>query len=152
MAMVGSGLRYRDPLMATARDRDLEQIRAWCVTAARAADDKMGLDTVVMQVGQVLAITDAFVITSGANARQVRTIAEEVEEKVKSSGGPSPLRIEGLDDARWVLMDYGDFVVHVFLDEVRRFYDLERLWADAPIWDWGDAGSAADQSRRASGE
>jgi ribosome-associated protein len=63
------------------------------------------------------------VITSGTNARQVRTIAEEVEEKVKADGGPAPLRIEGLDDARWVLMDYGDFVVHVFLDEVRKFYD-----------------------------
>src|SRR2546427_281978 len=68
--------------------------------------------------------------------REVRTIAEEVEEKVKSASGPSPLRIEGLDDARWVLIDYGDFVVHVFLDEVRRFYDLERLWGDAPVWEW----------------
>ena len=122
--------------MATARDRDLEQIRAWCVAAARAADDKKGVDTVILQVGQVLAITDAFVITSGLNARQVRTLAEEVEEKVKLDGGPSPMRIEGLDDARWVLMDYGDFVVHVFLQEVREFYDLERLWADAPVWEW----------------
>ena len=134
--------------MAASRDRDLELIRQWCAIAARAADDKKGLDTVILQVGQVLAITDAFVITSGANARQVRTIAEEVEERVKQGAGPSPLRIEGLDDARWVLMDYGDFVVHVFLDEVRRFYDLERLWADAPVWEWHD-GSRAD---RASGE
>ena len=133
--------------MASGRDRDLEEIRAWCVTAARAADDKKGEDTVILQVGQVLAITDAFVITSGANARQVRTISEEVEEKVKVGGGPAPLRIEGLDDARWVLMDYGDFVVHVFLDEVRRFYDLERLWADAPVWDW-----QSEAGRRASGE
>jgi len=136
--------------MATAREADLEQIRAWCATAARAADDKKGEDTVILQVGQVLAITDAFVITSGANARQVRTIAEEVEEKVKVDGGPAPLRVEGLDDARWVLMDYGDFVVHVFLDEVRRFYDLERLWGDAPVWDWQDGPAAHD--RRAAGE
>jgi ribosome-associated protein len=125
--------------MATSRERDLDQIRRWCAVAARAADDKQGTDTMVLQVGQVLAITDAFVITSGANARQVRTIAEEVEEKVKAAG-PSPLRTEGLDDARWVLLDYGDFVVHVFLDEVRRFYDLERLWADAPVWDWHNGG------------
>ena len=76
--------------------------------------------------------------TSGANARQVRTIVEEVENQVKESGGPAPIRIEGLDDARWVLMDYGDFVVHVFLQEVREFYDLERLWADAPVWNWLD--------------
>ena len=125
-------------MTSTSRDRDLEQIRQWCVTAARAADDKKGEETLILEVGQVLAITDAFVITSGANARQVRTIAEEVEEKVKEGDGPSPRRIEGLDDARWVLIDYGDFVVHVFLDEVRRFYDLERLWADAPTWAWED--------------
>jgi len=104
------------------------------VVAARAAASKKGEDTVILAVEPLLKITDAFVITSGTNARQVRTIAEEVEEKVKADGGPAPLRIEGLDDARWVLMDYGDFVVHVFLDEVRKFYDLERLWADAERW------------------
>ncbi|MBV9666190.1 MAG: ribosome silencing factor [Actinobacteria bacterium] len=106
--------------------------------AARAASDKLGVDTVVLEVGQVLAITDAFVITSGANSRQVRTIAEEVEKAVKADDGPSPMRVEGLDDARWVLLDYGDFVVHVFLEEARRFYDLERLWSDAPRVRWND--------------
>ena len=108
----------------------------WAALAARAAADKHGQDTVVLEVGQVLAITDHFVITSGANVRQVRAVVEEVEEQVKAGGGPSPIRVEGLDDARWVLMDYGDFVVHVFLDEVRRYYDLERLWADAPRLAW----------------
>ena len=68
--------------------------------------------------------------------RLVRTIVEEVERRVKAVGGPAPYRVEGTDDARWVLMDYGDFVVHVFLDEARRYYDLERLWADAPRLDW----------------
>jgi ribosome-associated protein len=116
----------------TSRERDLEQIRQWCVTAARAADDKKGQDTIILEVSQVLAITDAFVITSGANARQVRTIAEEIEDKVKDGDGPSPRRIEGLDDARWVLLDYGDFVVHVFLHSAREHYDLEGLWNDAP--------------------
>jgi ribosome-associated protein len=106
------------------------------VAAARAAADKQAQDTVVLEVGHVLAITDHFVITSGTNVRQVRTIAEEVERQIKEAGGAGPLRIEGLDDARWVLMDYGDFVVHVFLDEVRRYYDLERLWADAPRLSW----------------
>lgn len=90
----------------------------------------------MLAVGRMLAITDAFVITSAGNIRQVRTIAEEVEKQVKLTGGPAPLRIEGLDDARWVLMDYGDFVVHVFLDEARRFYEIERLWADAERWAW----------------
>lgn len=120
-----------------------EQIRELTEVAAAAAVAKKGEDVVVLEVGGILAITDAFVITHGANTRQVRTIAEEVEDKVAAAGGPRPLRVEGLDDARWVLLDYGDFVVHVFLEEVRRFYDLERLWADAPRVDWDPAGAAA---------
>lgn len=114
----------------------VEQVRAWCETAARAASSKKGEDTVILGVGQLLGITDAFVITSGSNARQVRTLAEEVEEQVKRAGGPAPRRIEGLDDARWVLMDFGDFVVHVFAEDAREFYDLEHLWADAERWSW----------------
>ena len=106
--------------------------------AAKAALSKKGEGTVVMEVGEILAITDAFVVTSGDNVRQVRAIAEEVERKVGEAGGPKPLRIEGLADARWVLMDYGDFVVHVFLDEARDFYRLERLWSDAPRLEWDD--------------
>ena len=120
-----------------------EDIRQQIVVAARAAAAKKGEDPVILEVGEVLAITDAFVITSGANARQVRTIAEEVEAKVAEECGPKPLRIEGLDDARWVLLDYGDFVVHVFLEEVRRYYDLERLWSDAPRVEWDEEPTAA---------
>ncbi len=111
--------------------------------AARAAWDKGGEDSLILLVGAVLPITDAFVITSGSNPRQVRTIVEEVEEQIKRAGGPAPLRIEGLDDARWVLMDYGDFVVHVLLQEARDFYRLEQLWADAELWPW--QGNERDQ-------
>ncbi len=64
------------------------------------------------------------------------------------AGGPSPLHIEGLDDVRWVLLDYGDFVIHVFLDEVRRFYDLERLWADAEQWTWERSGAVLAAGER----
>ncbi len=117
----------------------LDEVRRLAAVAARAAAAKTGQETVVLEVGAVLAITDAFVITSGSNVRQVRTIAEEVEQKVFAAGGPKPLRIEGLGDARWVLMDYGDFVVHVFLEEVRRYYDIERLWSDAPRLAWEEA-------------
>lgn len=119
-----------------------DEMRDLLIAAAKAASDKKGEDTIILEVGGVLAITDAFVITSGANSRQVRTIAEEVEQKIDEAGGAKPLRIEGLDDARWVLMDYGDFVVHVFLDEVRRYYDLERLWSDAPRVEWSATGAA----------
>lgn len=100
--------------------------------AADAASSKTLEPTVVLDVAELFGITDHFVIASGSNVRQVRTIAEEVELRVKAHGGGSPRYVEGLDDARWVLLDYGEFVVHVFLDEARRYYDLERLWSDAP--------------------
>ncbi len=115
-----------------------DQVREWARTAARAASAKGGEETVIIEVGAVLAITDAFVISSGRNTRQVKTIAEEVEAKLKSEGGISPLRVEGLGDSQWVLLDYGDLVIHVFLDETREFYDLERLWSDAPRVAWED--------------
>ena len=114
----------------------LEQVREWCTTAARACWEKGGEDTVILSVGRTLSITDAFVITSGSTPRMVRPMAEEVEEKIKQAGGPAPRRIEGLDDARWVLMDYGDFVVHLLLSEAREFDQLDRLWSDAERWEW----------------
>ena len=115
-----------------------DQVREWARTAARAASAKGGEDTVIIEVGLVLAITDAFVITSGRNVRQVKTIAEEVEAKLKAEGGIKPIRVEGLGDSQWILLDYGDLVVHVFLDETREYYDLERLWSDAPRVAWED--------------
>ena len=98
----------------------MEESTRWAVEAARAADDKKGAETIVLTVGAVLAVTDHFVITHGANSRQVRTIAEEVERRVAEAGGPKPLRVEGLEDLSWLLLDYGDFVVHVFHEEARR--------------------------------
>ncbi len=102
------------------------------LVAARAADTKLGQNTVVLAMGEYLGVTDAFVITSGANSRQVRAIVEEVEHQVKESEGRSPRATEGLRDLTWVLMDYGDFLVHVFQDDARAYYDLERLWGNAP--------------------
>jgi ribosome-associated protein len=115
-----------------------DQVREWARTAAKAASAKGGDDTVILEVGEVLAITDAFVISSGRNTRQVKTIAEEVESRLKVEGGISPLRVEGLGDSHWILLDYGDLVIHVFLDETREYYDLERLWSDAPRVAWED--------------
>ena len=108
----------------------------WVRAAAQAAAEKTDESIVVLDVGEVLAVTGWFVISAGTNTRQVRTIAETIEEVVAEAGGPKPLRIEGLDVAQWVLMDYGDFIVHVFLDETRAFYDLERLWRDVPTVEW----------------
>jgi ribosome-associated protein len=112
------------------------------MVAARAAEAKSGEATAILAMGELLGLTDAFVITSGRNTRQVRTIVDEVERQVGAVGGRKPVRVEGLDDARWVLMDYGDFLVHIFLDEAREFYDLEHLWADAPRVAWSLASPA----------
>ena len=109
------------------------------LVAARAAEEKLGERTVVLSVGELLGVTDAFVITSGRNSRQVRTIAEEVERVVKEECGRSPWAVEGLRELRWVLLDYGDFLVHVFHEEDRAYYDLERLWGDAVRVPWEDA-------------
>jgi ribosome-associated protein len=108
--------------------------------AARAADEKTGVGTVVLAMGDLLGVTDAFVITNGRNSRQVRSLVEEVERRVKEVSGRSPRAVEGLRDLRWVLMDYGDFLVHVFDEETRPYYDLEHLWGDAPRVAWGDGG------------
>ncbi|MGA3145840.1 MAG: ribosome silencing factor [Acidimicrobiales bacterium] len=121
---------------------DEQPVSGACIVAARAADAKSGEDTTVLAMGELLGLTDAFVITSGRNVRQVRSIVDEVELRVKASDGRPPVRVEGLDDARWVLMDYGDFLVHVFLDEARHFYDLEHLWLDAPRVEWMEPGAS----------
>jgi len=117
---------------AASADNGRPDVPEAALVAARAAADKLGRDTVVLAMGDLLGVTDAFVVTSGANTRQVRTIVEEVERQLKQSAGRSPRATEGLRDLTWVLMDYGDFLVHVFQDETRAFYDLERLWGNAP--------------------
>ncbi len=109
-----------------------DELLSWVRTSVEAAEDKLGHDTEAFLVGEVLGITDWFVITSAGNHRQVRAIADNVEEQLTKAGGPKPIRVEGLDSLEWVLMDFGAFVVHVFTDETRAYYELERLWSDVP--------------------
>ena len=113
-----------------------ESRREAVLVAARAADDKSGADTVVLDVADVLGITDHFVVTSAGNRRLVRALAEEIERAVGEACGIKPIRVEGQDALRWVLLDYGDFVAHVFLEDEREYYALERLWSDVPRIDW----------------
>lgn len=101
------------------------------LVAASAASAKQGHDIVVLDVGPIIAIIESFVLVSATNTRQVRTIVDEVEGALKAHDDSRPLGIEGRDDSTWVLLDFGDIVVHVFLAETREFYDLDRLWADA---------------------
>jgi ribosome-associated protein len=122
---------------ATLRSSTLPSIPAKVATAARAASDKLARDILLLEVGQVMALTDWFVIATGNNSRQVRTVADEVTGALKAAGAGAP-RIEGLNEANWVLLDFGDVVVHVFQPETREFYGLERLWADVPAVEWSD--------------
>ena len=105
------------------------------IEAARAADDKKAAAVRIMDMRDTLGITDYFVIASGRNERQVRRIQEAVEEQLREEG-IKPVRREGQRFGRWVLLDYVDVVVHVFLEEDRAFYDLERLWGNVPIVEW----------------
>ncbi len=114
---------------------------ALAITAARAADDKQGSDIVVIDVGNVLPITSLFVVASASNSRLVRTIADAVTESVRNATGRSPVRSEGMAEAQWILVDYGDVVVHVFAEETRRYYEIERLYRDRPIIEWRHAGN-----------
>jgi ribosome-associated protein len=116
-------------------DGGSEPVR-WVRTAARAAAGKTDEEVVVLEVGRILAIVGWFVVAAGRNPRQVRAIAEEIEDQVARAGGPRPQRVEGLNTLEWVLLDYGDFVVHVFHVETRKFYELERLWRDVPRLQW----------------
>ena len=109
-----------------AEDLD-ERIRA----AVHAASERKALDTLVLDLREVASFTDFFVITSGTNVRQVQAIADAVQEHLRKDLGVKPARVEGYNSAEWVLLDYGDFIFHVFEEKSRRFYDLERLWRDA---------------------
>jgi ribosome-associated protein len=119
--------------------------REIAVTAARAAADKQAVDVTILDVSGLIVITAYFVICSGTSDRQVKTLVEEVEKAVRAIG-ERPVRREGESDARWVLLDYIDVVVHVFAQEEREYYDLERLWREAPRLTWDGAGQAAAAS------
>jgi ribosome-associated protein len=112
--------------------------RELVVAAARAAASKQARDVVVLDVRELIVITDYFLIASGSSDRQVRTIAEEIERSVRQKG-LKPVRREGEREGHWALLDFVDFVAHVFLDSDREFYDLERLWSDAPTVEWEEA-------------
>src|SRR5215471_21371861 len=98
--------------------------------AINAAAEKKGIEPTLLDLRGISSFTDFFVIVTGANRRQVQAISDEVVEQLKRSGSPAA-RVEGYQNAEWVLIDYGDFVVHIFDDKARRFYDLERLWREA---------------------
>lgn len=133
-------------MTATERAIDLTRI------AARAADERLGFDQVALDVSDTLPLTDVFLIVSARNERMVDAIADEIEQKL-AQAGQKALRREGRELRRWLLLDFGDIVVHVFHEEDREYYALERLWNDAPVIDLelpehdGDRESVAEEPR-----
>jgi ribosome-associated protein len=115
---------------ADASDKCTEKLDERICTALRAASDKKAVEMVVLDLREIASFTDYFLITSGTNVRQVQAIADAVVEQLKNQGTRAA-RVEGYNTGEWVLVDYGDFIVHVFEDKARHFYDLERLWRDA---------------------
>jgi ribosome-associated protein len=111
----------------TATDRALELVR----TAAQAASDKLAENIMAFDVSEQLVITDAFLLASAPNDRQVRAVVDEIEDQLRAIGA-KPVRREGERDGRWVLIDFADIVVHVQHEEERSYYQLERLWKDCP--------------------
>ncbi len=123
--------------MGKRRVESLPDGRVAAITAARAASEKKAFDVRILEVGSMIFITDYFVIASGATERQVKTIVEEVERALNTIG-LRVLRREGEHELRWVLLDFGDVVVHVFTNEDRQYYELERLWKGAADISWND--------------
>jgi len=112
-----------------------EEMEPVWLTAVRAADSRKASDIRVLDLREVTSFADFFVIATGSNPRQIQAIAEEVHKRLKERG-ERPINVEGLNNAEWVLADYGDFIVHIFSPQARQYYDLERLWRhakDVPI-------------------
>lgn len=126
--ILGFSTTVDESLLVTATDRSIELVNA----AAQAAADRLGNDIIAYDVSDVLSITDAFLLASAPNDRQVKSIVDEIEERLQKELGAKPVRREGDRDARWILLDYVDIVVHVQHSEERVFYALERLWKDCP--------------------
>ena len=99
--------------------------------AIQCAADKKAFDMIALDLRSIASFTEFFIIATGANQRQVQAIADEINEQLKKQLQTRPVRIEGYNSAEWVLLDYGDFIVHLFNGEAREFYDLARLWRDA---------------------
>jgi ribosome-associated protein len=122
-----SGAKYIEPIRLLVDTTIKEE----ALLAAKIALSKKAQDVVLLELAQIVDFTDYFLICSGTSTTQVRAIADAIEEKFKEKG-VLPSHIEGYPESRWVLMDYDDVIIHIFHEETRKFYELERLWGDAP--------------------
>lgn len=114
------------------KDKNDDSIESRVRLAVAAALDKKAFDLNVLSVGDLTSIADFFILASASNERQAAAIADAVQESLREQMKVKPLLVEGTTPGRWVLLDYGDFIFHIFTEDTRRFYGLERLWGDAP--------------------
>ena len=118
------------------QEQNRERAREMSRTAIRALEDKKGEDVHILDIGEVSVLADFFIIASGKNQKQIQALKENVEEEMEKAGFFAK-HIEGHDSAHWILMDYGDVIIHIFDEENRLFYDLERIWRDGKPLDAG---------------
>jgi ribosome-associated protein len=136
------------PIKVVDKEAAPPQLDERMMTALRAAGEKKAVNSVVLDLREIASFTDYFVITSGTNERQVQAISDEIVDAMKKAGSPVA-RVEGYKTAEWILLDYGDFVVHIFDQKARTFYDLERLWRESKRVDLpSEPGGDADRSLR----
>ena len=121
----------RETLVITETRTPFSELDETVKLAITSAADKKALNMTALDLREIASFTEFFIITSGTNQRQVQAISDEIQEQLKKQLSTRPIRIEGYNTAEWILMDYGDFVFHIFEQKAREFYDLERLWRDA---------------------
>ena len=124
-------LNHTSTIEITEARTPFEELDDTVKLALHSASDKKAFDIVALDLREIASFAEFFVICSGANTRQAQAISDEIEEQLKKQLKTRPVRIEGYRTAEWILMDYGDFIVHIFDKEARDFYDLQRLWRDA---------------------
>src|SRR5205807_7161863 len=125
-----AALGSRADTIAKTKSANLSDLDERIRRSLQAAGEKKALDLTVLDLREIASFTDFFIIATGTNRRQVQAISDEVVEQLKRAGNRAA-RVEGYQTAEWILIDYGDFIVHVFDEKARRFYDLERLWREA---------------------
>lgn len=120
-----------DTLIVSAQTTKFDELDEEIQLAVKCASDKKAFDLTALDLREIASFADYFIIAGGANTRQVQAISDEINEQLKKQLNIKALRIEGYNTGEWILLDYGDFIVHIFEEKAREFYDLERLWRDA---------------------